>query len=301
MKVLLPPPLRTGDRIGVAAPAGPVRRPALEHGIAALERGGYAVTRGEHLTDRTGYLAGSDRHRAADLNRMLADPDLHAIWFARGGYGSHRIVAELDFAALRRAPKALVGYSDITVLHAAAWKAAGLVGFHGPLVAELGDREAYDAPALWRALGGRTLRFTLTRGSTLRPGRGEGPIVGGCLSVLVALLGTPFELDTRGTILFWEEVNEEPFRIDRMLAQLRLAGSLKGLRGMVVGRLLNCRASRAANDLPLAEILQAHLAGTDYPVVVDFPAGHCDGKVTLPLGRTARLDATARRLSIRSA
>jgi len=295
---LLPPPLRPGDRIGVVAPAGPARRAALLRGIAWLERRRFVVTCGEHLMDRRGYLAGEDGDRARDLNRALADPDLKAVWFARGGYGSQRILAEVDFSPLRSHPKALIGYSDITVLQAAAWKTERLATLHGPMVSELADAAAYDATALKKALSGAPLRFALPRGSVLRAGRGEGPIIGGCLSLLVGLLGTPFDLETRGAILFWEEVHEEPYRIDRMLAQLRLAGRLQGLRGMVIGRLVGCRARRRENDLSLAEILGAHLEGTDYPVVVDFPAGHARRKVTLPLGRTARLDTEARRLTI---
>jgi muramoyltetrapeptide carboxypeptidase len=287
-----------GDRIGVLAPGGPVRAAALERGIGVLERRGFVVVRGAHLQDRSAYLAGEDEHRAADVNRMLADRSVRALWCARGGYGSHRIVADLDLDALRRAPRALIGYSDITVLQAAAWKRIGLVTFQGPMVAELGERGSYDAPALWRALGGGRLRFDLPRRSILRAGRGSGPLVGGCLSILVSLLGTPYQVDTRGAVLFWEEVNEQPFRIDRMLAHLKLAGCLKNLRGMVIGRLVGCRARRKENDMPLEEILRTHLAGTNYPVVVDFPSGHTGRKVTLPLGRAAALDTPGRRLTI---
>jgi muramoyltetrapeptide carboxypeptidase len=271
---------------------------ALRRGIAWLERRRFVVVRGDHLMDRRGYLAGQDGDRAGDLGRALADPDLKAVWLARGGYGSQRILDRIDFAPLRSHPKSLIGYSDATVLHAAAWTLARVSTLHGPMVSELADPSAYDAAALGRALSGAPLRFAFPRRSVLRAGRGSGPIVGGCLSLLVGLLGTPFDLDTRGTILFWEEVGEEPYRIDRMLAQLRLAGRLRGLRGMLVGRLVRCRARRRENDVPLAEILRDHLAGTDYPVVIDFPAGHCRGKMTLPLGRAARLDTAACRLTI---
>ncbi len=297
MKILEAPILRKGDRIGVIAPGGPVRAAAIERGIEVLERRGFVVVRGAHLKDRSAYLAGEDDDRAADANRMLADPTLRALWCARGGYGSHRIVGDLDLGSLRRSPRALIGYSDITVLQAAAWKRIGLVTFQGPMVAELGDRRTYNAPALWRALGGGRLRFDLPRRSILRAGRGSGPLVGGCLSILASLLGTPYQVDTKGAVLFWEEVNEQPFRIDRMLAQLRLAGCLKDLRGMVIGRLVGCRARRKENDVPLVEILRTHLGGTAYPVVVDFPAGHTADKVTLPLGRTAVLDTPGRRLT----
>lgn len=302
MRALLPPPLRPGDRIGVVAPAGPVLRRALERGLAVLRGRGFEVVPGPHLFDRRGYLAGADQDRAGDLNRMLADASIRAVWFARGGYGSHRIVEQVDFDPLRRHPKLLIGYSDITVLQAAAWRRLGLATLQGPMVAQLGEREAYDARSLWRAIAGEAMGYTLPARTILRGGGpARGPIVGGCLSPLVGLLGTPYMPPTTGAILFWEEVNEEPFRIDRMLAQLRLAGVLRNLAGMIVGRLVGCRARRPGQHGTLAAILETHLRGTRYPVVVDFPAGHCAGKRTLPLGRATVLDTASRRLTITAA
>jgi muramoyltetrapeptide carboxypeptidase len=260
------------------------------------------VVPGPHLFDRRGYLAGADQDRAGDLNRMLADASIRAVWFARGGYGSHRIVEQVDFDPLRRHPKLLIGYSDITVLQAAAWRRLGLATLQGPMVAQLGEREAYAARSLWRAIAGEAMEYTLPARTILRGGGpARGPIVGGCLSPLVGLLGTPYMPPTTGAILFWEEVNEEPFRIDRMLAQLRLAGVLRNLAGMIVGRLVGCRARRPGQHGTLAAILETHLRGTRYPVVVDFPAGHCAGKRTLPLGRATVLDTASRRLTITAA
>lgn len=300
MKPLLPAALRPGDRIGIAAPGGPIREADLDRGMAYLAERGYSPVAAPHLRSRHGYLAGTDHERLRDLNGFLADRDLQAVWFARGGYGSARLVADLDLSPLRKRPKALIGYSDVTVLQAAALRALGLVTFHGPLVSELGDTAAFSEASLWRALssGPGPLDYDLDPGSVLRAGRGEGPLVGGCLSLLVSLVGTPHEPPTDGAILFWEDVNEEPYRIDRMLGHLRLAGRLARLRGMLIGRLVGCRAREPGNDLPLAEILEAHLKGTDYPVVMDVEAGHCPGKLTLPLGRLARLDTAGARLSI---
>jgi muramoyltetrapeptide carboxypeptidase len=289
---LLPPPLAAGDRIGVAAPGGPVRPEALERGIAYLRQRGYVPVPGRHLRERHGYLAGTDAQRLEDLSAFLKDDAIAAVWFARGGYGSARIVAGLDLAPLRRRPKALIGYSDVTVIQAAVHRRLGLATLHGPLVSELGDPEAFDEASLWGALAGdgRPIEHTFPEESVLRHGSGSGPLVGGCLSLLVSLVGTRFEPPMDGAILFWEEVNEEPFRIDRMLGHLRLAGRLRRLAGMIVGRPVGCVPRDPANHLPLAEILSTHLDGTDYPVVLDFPAGHCPRKVTLPLGRRARLD-----------
>jgi muramoyltetrapeptide carboxypeptidase len=300
VRLVLPAPLAPGDRIGIAAPGGPVRPAALEAGIAYLSARGYVPVRGRHLDGRHGYLAGSDSDRLEDVNGFLADPSIRAIWFARGGYGSARIVAGLRLAGLRQHPKVLIGYSDVTVIQAAALRRAGLATLYGPLVQELGSPEAFDEGSLWEAAegGARAIEHRLEPAAVLRPGVGEGPLVGGCLSLLVSLIGTPYEPPTDGAILFWEEVNEEPYRIDRMLGHLRLAGRLRRLKGMLVGRPVGCRAQDPANDLPLSEILLSHLKSTRYPVVLDFPAGHCPGKVTLPLGRRARLDAPAHRLRI---
>jgi len=299
MRIVAPPRLRRGDRIGVAAPAGPPDRARLEKGLALLERRGFVVEPGRHLFDRHAYLAGRDADRLDDLNGMLRDPSLRAIWFARGGYGLHRLVAGIDFRALRRSPKALIGYSDITVIQSAAWRRMRLASFQAPMVQELGDRRAYDAGALWRMLQGGGLRLRFPAGSIVRPGNAGGPLVGGCLSILVSLVGKPYEPPLDGAILYWEEVNEPPFRIDRMLAHLRLSGRLARLNGMVVGRLVDCRARRAADQVDLRDILAVHLAGTGYPVVIDLPAGHGPGKTTLPIGFPARLDTAACRLSAR--
>ena len=300
MRAVVPPVLAPGDRIGVAAPGGPIRRDMVDRGMAYLAARGFHPVAGRNLERRHAYLAGEDHERLDDLNRLIADPDLRAVWFARGGYGSARIVQGVDFTTLRRSPKALIGYSDITVLQSAAWTEARLQTFHGPMVTELGDPERFDEASLWSALsgspGGRS--HALPAATVVRPGRGEGPLFGGCLSLLVSLVGTPYEPPLHDSILFWEEVNEEPYRIDRMLAQLRLSGRLANLRGMIVGRLVGCEAEDPDNELPLAEILATHLAGTDYPVVVDFPAGHCAGKVTLPIGREARLDTGGLSLTI---
>lgn len=299
MKLLQPPVLGPGDRIGVAAPGGPVDRESLDAGMAYLTGRGYTVVPGDHLAARHGFLAGSDRDRLADLNRLIADPRLRAVWFARGGYGSMRLLQDLDLAPLRAHPKALIGYSDVTSLQAAVFRRLRLVSFYGPMVVELGQAERFDEPALWEAIAGGSsaVEHPLPAATVLRAGRGEGPLVGGCLSMLVALVGTPYEVRTDGAILFWEEVNEEPFRIDRMLGHLRLANKLAGLRGMVVGRLVGCVAREKENDLPIEEILATHLRGTDYPVILDLPTGHAPRKITLPLGCVAHLDTGERTLS----
>jgi muramoyltetrapeptide carboxypeptidase len=275
-----------------------VRPEALEAGIAVLRKRGFEVIAGEHARDRWAYLAGSDDDRAADCNRAIGDPSVRALWLARGGYGLPRILDRLDLGRLAADPKILIGYSDATALFSAVLRHARAPVLHAPMVGTLADRKAYHAPSLWRALSGMPMQYRLPRGTVHRPGMAEGPIVGGCLSLLAAIAGTPYEPPLDGAILFWEDVNEEPFRIDRMLAQLRHAGWLGRIRGMIVGRLLNVRARRRGNDMPLGDLLEAHLGGTDYPVVTGFPAGHAPGQRALPLGIAARLDTRAGRLSV---
>lgn len=292
MRFRLPPPLSPGARIGVVAPAGPIRPDLLRAGLAYLTRRGYRIVQGRHLRARHGYLAGTDAQRAADLNRAMADPDLDAIVFARGGYGCARIVERLDFSPLRRKPKLFLGYSDLTAFYSALDRATGIPGFYGPMVLNFnGPGKEFREKSLWDVLERRPGwdRFPLARRSIVRSGSAQGKLVGGCLSVLVSLVGTPYDVDTRGKLLFWEEVDEIPYRIDRMLNHLRMAGKFEKLRGMIVGRLHRCEPARGVPALTLREMLRDHLRGTSFPVVIDFPAGHAPGKVTLPLGLPARL------------
>ena len=301
MKPFLPPPLCTGSRIGVVAPAGPIRSAVLEEGLAYLGKKGFQVVEGKHLRCRHGYLAGTDAQRTADLNQAMADPRLDAIVFARGGYGCGRILEDLDFSPLRPRPKLFLGYSDLTAFFAALMQATGIAALYGPMVLNFnGAGREFRERALWSALL-RTSgwnRFRLSRRGVLREGRAQGKLIGGCLSLLCSLVGTRFDLDTRGAILFWEEVDEEPYKIDRMLNHLRMAGKFRELRGMVVGKLERCEPKGKTPGLPLTEILEDHLRGTRFPVILDFPAGHAPGKVTLPLGLPARLDTGARLLEI---
>ncbi|HZN03499.1 MAG TPA: LD-carboxypeptidase [Candidatus Polarisedimenticolia bacterium] len=291
------PLLRPGDRIAVVAPAGPVPIADLERGIAVLQRRGYEVARGAHLADREAYLAGDDDARAADLNAAIRDRKVRLIWCARGGYGTPRILERVDARALERDPKPLLGYSDETALQE-VWRRAGAPILYGPHVVELGDRRAYHARSLWGALAGEPVEVPIASARVVRQGRAEGLLLGGCLSLLVGLAGTPYEPPVDGAILFWEDVNEQPFRLDRMLTHLKNAGWLRRIAGMVVGRLHGCVADDARLHRSIGEILDDRLEGTRIPVAYGLPAGHTPGKWTLPLGGTARLDTRAGRLRI---
>jgi muramoyltetrapeptide carboxypeptidase len=239
-----------------------------------------------------GYLAATDAERLRDLNAMLRRPDIDVLWFARGGYGSIRLLEQIDFAAARKWPKRWIGYSDLTALQIALLGRTGLPSYYGPMVVELGNRPIqHHFSSLDAALRGhRFPEMAFSSRQVRRSGRGAGPLVGGCLSVLCSLMGTPYEPDLDGKVLFWEEVGEEPYRIDRYLYQLRLAGKLRRLRGMLVGALVGCDGRRGRPTLRLSEILDDVLTGVGYPVITGLPFGHGRQKWTVPIGYRASID-----------
>ncbi len=285
--MLKPAPLRAGDLIGVVAPAAASEASTIEAGVRVLERAGYRVRIGDSVLRRTGFTAGSDADRAADLVKMFVDPDVHAIFAARGGYGSGRLLPLLDLEVIRRHAKIFVGYSDVTFLTSYFVQQAGLVTFHGPMVAGL-DLHRRGAAHLLALLGGERWGWNLSAGTIVRPGTAEGVIVGGCLSVIAATLGTPYEIQTTGRLLFLEDVNEKPFRIDRMLVHLRQAGKLEGVAGVIFGEMSGCEAE-PREAVTVCDVIRDAFADASYPVVLGLPTGHGDGAVTLPLGIRARL------------
>ena len=230
-----PPLLNKGDAVGVVAPGFAVRRRTLRAGVWRLESMGFRVVLGDHVLDREGYLAGTDDHRARDLNAMIADPAIRGIWFARGGYGSSRLLERIDWRRLARDPKPLVGYSDVTAIHAVAAKRTSSPCLHGPVVVELGDSDSFHAPSLRALLRGRDVTLRFAKRQVVRPGRASGRLAGGNLTVLVHLLGTRFAPDLRDSILFLEDCGEPGYRLDRMLCHLRTSGVLRGVRGVVLG------------------------------------------------------------------
>lgn len=288
------PVLEAGDRIGVVSPGFAVRKPALRAGISVLEGMGFDVVVGKHAFGRSGYLAGNDRERAADFNRFVRDRSVRAIWCARGGYGAVRILDRVDWALLARDPKPLLGYSDATALFSMALRSPGQLCFHAPLVAELGDETAYDARSLARLLGGETVGLRLRPASVLTHGRAEGRLVGGNLTTLAHLLGTSAAPPFDGSILFLEEVGEESYRVDRLLAHLTLAGVLDRVAGVLVGSMTAPRTRRRfPPDRPVARVVEELLGRLGVPVVLGVRAGHVSRKKTLPLGGLARIDTRA--------
>jgi muramoyltetrapeptide carboxypeptidase len=282
-----PAMLRPGDLIGVVAPAGATEAAAVTTGVSFLENAGYSVRLGDSVFKRMGFLAGNDSERAADLLGMFRDRDVKAVFAARGGYGSGRLLPYLDIEVIRRNPKIFVGYSDLTFLLSHMLQRADLVAFHGPMVAGLGVTPG-AAGALLSFLSGDRVGWNLSARDIIQPGTAEGVIVGGCLSVIVSTLATPYETETKGRLLFLEDVNEKPYRIDRMLTQLRQAGKLSDVAGIMFGEMPGCVAE-PNEAVTVRDVIRQTFANDSYPVVFGLPTGHGTGAATLPLGIRARL------------
>lgn len=288
------PGLRAGDLVGVMAPGFAVRPAALDEGLRRLTGMGFTLRLGPHLRARDGYLAGTDEERAADLVALWTDPDVSAIWFARGGYGSARLLDRLPWARLRRVSKLLIGYSDATALLLPAADRTASRAVYGPVVTELGTAGAYDRATLAAALEGRPSEQRFRRSQVLAPGRATGRLVAGNLTVLVHLLGTRWFPDLSGAVLAIEDVGEPAYRIDRLLTQLRLAGRLSRLRGVLLGGLDAEPRRGFPPDRPLSAILEETFGPLGIPVVRDLRFGHVPRKRSLPIGAAVEIDTAAR-------
>jgi len=289
-----PPRLRAGDRIGIVAPSGPVRAAALTAGARALESAGFRVVMGRHVGDRLGHLAGRDAARAADLNRMLRDPDIRCVLMARGGYGALRIVSRVDWGAMRRDPKIFAGFSDATLLHLGFALHAGVRTLHGPNLAGLGAGRGSEFRR-WLAwtTEPRPADSTRTYGAPRRLAGGaravRGRVLGGNLVLVQYAATSGFLPPLRGRLLFLEDVNEPPYKIDGMLASLRNGGWLRGIQGVALGDFTNCVPRPGRRELPAATVLRDHLGALAAPVWRGIRAGHGALNLPLPLGATATL------------
>ncbi len=299
-----PQALKPGDTIAFVAPAGPAELKPLREYADRLEAAGYHVLIPAGLEKRRhGYLAGSDDERADELNQMIRDPRVRAIFPVRGGFGLTRILDRLDYAALRRDPKIITGYSDLTALHLAVARQVRLVTFHSPM--PMSSLERLDTPgyrfaanSFRRALFADQYRpgdtgYTIAVPPEAKPvrlvgGTARGRLIGGNLSLICSTLGTPYALDPRGAILFIEDVHEAPYRIDRMLSQLRLAGILDAVSGVVAGRFTSDAPSHAAE---FDRVLNDYLGRLRIPVIRNFPVGHTPLNATMPHGAFAELDS----------
>jgi len=289
--LVLPPRLTPGATIGIAAVSGPVERERLETGVAELERRGYRVRLAENVFNRRGFLAGSDEERAEGYRALLADPRVDAVFFARGGYGAVRILPLLPAEEIAARPIIHLGGSDLTALFAYVHGRTGLACFYGPMPAvSLGAAGELD----WEAVlsGACPEPHLFGEADILAGGIGEGPLVGGCLSPLASLAGTPEAVAGRDSVLFWEDVGEEPYRLDRMLTQLERSGTFDGLQAMVIGSISPGVGAGGESPDAVDAWLSERFRGSPFPVVRGFPAGHLKRPRTLPLGTRVRLDAS---------
>jgi muramoyltetrapeptide carboxypeptidase len=286
-ELLKPPRLKPGHSIGVAAISGPVDSERLERGMAYLRAKGYEVLEASNLRKRHGFLAGTDEERAAGYRTLLCDPRVAAIFFARGGYGAVRVLDRLETEELRSHPKIHLGGSDLTAFFRFLQGGASLVTFYGPMVAvEMGTAEELD----WESvLSGKTPPpHKFAPEEVLAPGRARGVLLGGCLSLLASLAGTPEALSAQGAILFWEDTGEEIYRIDRLLTQLERSGTFDGVQGLVIGSVVP--HTQKGSREQIREYLRERFRGSPFPVAMGLPAGHLPRPRTIPLGAPLLLD-----------
>ena len=312
---LKPPVLRPGDRVGMVAPASNAYEPEeLLIAKETMELYGLKVELSRNINAQNGYLAGSDAQRAADINEMFRRPDIRGIVTFSGGYGCSRILPLLDYDQIRRSPKVIVGHSDITALLIGIYQKTGLITFHGSSgLTGVGDyarehfRRAIMTPQTIGAIaqpppGEPNPVERTNRLITIVPGQTTGPLIGGNLTLVTNLIGTPFEPDTRGKILFLEDIGEEPYRIDRMLTQLWLAGKLQDAAGIALGRFVDCypKEYRASffQTISLENVLRDRFEALGKPTLYNLMFGHVRENAVLPIGATATLDATAKTLTV---
>jgi muramoyltetrapeptide carboxypeptidase len=312
--LLKPKPLQAGQTIGLVAPASATRNPEdTRFAIDVVESLGFRVKVGQHLFDRHGYLAGQDRDRAADLNRMFADPEVDAIFTVRGGYGCMRMLPYLDYDLIRQHPKILLGYSDITALHHAIYTQTGLITFHGPVMA--GNLTSYTLAEFKQLFFnpqpplhlGVPPPFEATEGQAeyhnrlirLVPGTARGRLIGGNLTLMSHLMGTPYQPDFKEAILILEDIGESVYRIDRLLTHLWLTGKLDQLAGIVFGKFTDCAPGGSwTSRFSLEEVLLERCQEIGLPALWGLMIGHVKDQTTFPIGCKAELDVDAETLTL---
>jgi len=296
-----PPALQPGDTVGIVAPASNVKPAMLDAGCRALRDLGYKPLYFDSILERDLYFAGSVERRTRELEEMFVRDEVRAIICARGGYGSNYLLKALDLKKIQSNPKIFVGYSDLTSLLTYFTDAAGLVTFHGPMVAkDFADPNGIDLDSWEHALNGSS-EWPLELDSDVKPlvpGSAEGILYGGCLSILVASLGTPYEIQTAGTILFIEDIAAKPYQIDRMLMQLKLAGKLDEVRGIVFGEMVDCTQNKD-QSYSLQDVILRVVGDLGVPVAFGLRSGHVSRRnITLPFGVRAALKVTVNTVSL---
>jgi len=304
---LKPPRLRKGDVIGLVSPAStPAPREKIQGAVRYLEGLGYRVKPGKHISKAWGYLAGTDEERAEDFNAMIRDPEVKAIFALRGGYGTPRILPLIAYRALTLKPKIISGFSDITALQLAIHRKCRLVTFSGPMPAVefWKNPDPFTEENFWRLLTSNKTVGELSnpleeRFDLIKEGKARGTLLGGNLALVASTVGTPYMPSLKGAILVLEEVDEYPYRVDRMLAQFRNAGALAALNGLLLGRFTNCEPKDPAKPhLSTDFVLKEYAQAVDGPVFGNLLYGHVPKKVTIPFGLAAQIDTTKRRIRV---
>lgn len=309
-RIIKPLRLREGDKLGLVSPAGFISEEELLESTDNLKKLGFETVAGKYALNRNGYLAGTDKERADDLNTMFADKTIKGIVCTRGGYGAARILPYLDYEIIRNNPKVLIGYSDITVLISAIYAKTGMVSFHGPV--GISTYNDYSVKHFRNVLMYPSAKYEMSNPPPaqdeksplypIRSGTAEGILYGGNLSLVVSLIGTEYDNDTSGCIIYLEEVGEEPYRIDRMLTQMIQAGKFQKAAGVAVGVFSKCESkptqSGISNSFTLSEVLMDRLYPLGIPVVYGLSFGHITNKFTIPTGIKARLDTEAATLTL---
>jgi muramoyltetrapeptide carboxypeptidase len=292
-KLLIPSALNTGDTIGIAAPASPFDISRFKKGISVLESMGFNVCIPKKIYSTKGYLAGDDNQRADIINELISDKKINALFFARGGFGSMKILPLLDYKAISKNPKIIIGYSDISALLFAIYKKCGLVSFHGPMVTTLGSATKKTMKAMLSVLTSQSdINIKNSKAVVLSPGKVSGTLLGGNLSTICHLMGTPYLPSLKDCILFMEDRGEELYRIDRMLTHMKLAGCFNGLIGLAIGSFTECGPVKKVHNL-----IQDMFKEYDIPILAGIEAGHGKENLTIPIGLKIDLDTDRRTLS----
>ncbi len=306
-KIIKPARLKKGDRLGLIAPGRFITEEELKTSVNSLETIGFKVVYTNNILSRNGYLAGTDEQRTSDLNEMFSRDDIDGIVAARGGYGCTRILPLLDYNLIGKNPKVLLGYSDITALHMAIYAKTGLVSFHGPVGISTFNEYSISnfKNVLVYPLENLTLYNAEDEGNydlksfTIISGKSSGRLVGGNLSLMVSLIGTPYDFDSSGKLIFIEEIGEQPYRIDRMLTQMIEAGKFENASGIILGEFVDCEPKKDdLNSFSLKEVLYKCLYDLNVPVIYGMSFGHIKNKLTLPIGINAELNSVNQTITL---
>ncbi|ASB89962.1 LD-carboxypeptidase [Bacillus sonorensis] len=300
---IAPQKLKTGDTVGVIAPASPPVAEKLDAAVQYLKKLGLRVKIGRASGKKHGYLAGTDEERLRDFHDMFQDPSVKAVICACGGYGTGRIAEKIDFDVIKSHPKIFWGYSDITFLHMAIQKRTNLITFHGPMLSsDIGKEDVH--PLTKQSFQQLFQKMSLTLTEDVSPleavvkGKAKGELIGGNLALLVTTLGTPFEIDTRGKLLFIEDIDEEPYKIDRMLNHLKMAGKLSDAAGILLCDFHDCIPKKRSESLTLKEIIEDYIVPEGKPALSGFQIGHSSPNIAIPIGAEGMLDTEKKQLMI---